>query len=81
MPPWSGWTTRRSGQEVKAFVVARDPGRLSGEDVQAWCRATLAGFKVPTQVEFLSELPFNASGKVMKQALGRPGTETGFVQD
>jgi acyl-CoA synthetase (AMP-forming)/AMP-acid ligase II len=69
------------GQEVKAFVVAREPGRLSGDDVQAWCRATLASFKVPTQVEFLAELPFNASGKVMKQALGKPEAETGFVQD
>jgi acyl-CoA synthetase (AMP-forming)/AMP-acid ligase II len=57
------------GQEVKAYVVRRPSARLSEADVASWCRQTLASFKVPTHVEFLPELPHNATGKVLKHEL------------
>ena len=55
-----------------AFVVAR----LALDDPDAvmlieWCRACLANFKVPRQVTFVSELPRNATGKVLKGELRR----------
>jgi acyl-CoA synthetase (AMP-forming)/AMP-acid ligase II len=57
------------GQEIKAFVV-RLPGReLAAEDVREWCRAALAGFKVPAHVEFRSSLPYTQTGKLMKHLL------------
>ena len=55
----------RLGEVGKAFVVRRDAG-LSTEDVIAHCKSVLANYKVPRQVEFLDELPRNASGKVLK---------------
>lgn len=64
----------RMGQVGKAFVVAKAPGAGSGEAVSAdaliaWCRDRMAGFKVPRYVEFVDELPLNATGKVMKDRL------------
>jgi acyl-CoA synthetase (AMP-forming)/AMP-acid ligase II len=60
----------RLGQVGKAFVVPKGgKDRVSGEELIAWSRDRMAGFKVPRFVEFLEELPFNATGKVMKDHL------------
>ena len=69
------------GQEVKAYVVEKVPGTLTEADVEAWCAATLARFKVPTHVEFVAELPHNATGKVVKHLLGSGQTASDFVQE
>ena len=57
------------GQEVKAFVVATVGTELSTGEVQAWVADGLARFKVPAHVEFVDELPYNESGKVVKSRL------------
>jgi acyl-CoA synthetase (AMP-forming)/AMP-acid ligase II len=60
----------RLGQVGKAFIVVRDAKTaLSRDQLIAWSRARMAGFKVPRFVEFLDELPLNATGKVMKDIL------------
>jgi acyl-CoA synthetase (AMP-forming)/AMP-acid ligase II len=42
---------------------------VSVEDLIAWSRDRMAGFNVPRFVEFLDQLPLNATGKVMKDRL------------
>jgi acyl-CoA synthetase (AMP-forming)/AMP-acid ligase II len=69
------------GQEVSAFVVAKRGMALSEDEVKGWCRATLAGFKVPAQVEFRAELPHNAAGKVVKHLLARAEVRSDFIQE
>jgi acyl-CoA synthetase (AMP-forming)/AMP-acid ligase II len=69
------------GQEVKAFVVTKTGTVLTEDQVKGWCRATLAGFKVPAQVDFPAELPHNAAGKVVKHLLGRPQVPSDFIQE
>ncbi|MBB2991800.1 acyl-CoA synthetase (AMP-forming)/AMP-acid ligase II [Mycolicibacterium iranicum] len=69
-----GVPDERLGQVGKAFIVAQrhaghGGGQLSAEGLIAWCRDRMAGFKVPRYVEFLDELPLNATGKVMKDKL------------
>jgi HIP---CoA ligase len=65
-----GVPDERMGQVGKAFIVAKDGGpTISGEDLVAWSRQRMAGFKVPRYVEFLDRLPLNATGKVMKDKL------------
>ncbi|WP_101524700.1 class I adenylate-forming enzyme family protein [Nocardioides houyundeii] len=59
------------GQEPKAFVVPRVGSDLTSGDVVAWCATALARFKVPTEVEFRTELPYTQTGKVMKHQLAR----------
>jgi acyl-CoA synthetase (AMP-forming)/AMP-acid ligase II len=60
----------RLGQVGKAFVVVK-PGKtgLTGDELITWSRERMAGFKVPRFVEFLEQLPLNATGKVMKDKL------------
>ena len=62
-----GVPDQRLGQVGKAFVVRKVA--VSEEDLIAWCRERMAGFKAPRYVEFLGELPLNATGKVMKDQL------------
>jgi acyl-CoA synthetase (AMP-forming)/AMP-acid ligase II len=69
------------GQEVKAFVVPRVPGELSEAEVENWCSEVLAPFKVPAHVEFLAQLPHNATGKVVKGLLGQSPTVATFSEE
>ncbi|WP_328358763.1 FadD3 family acyl-CoA ligase [Mycobacterium sp. NBC_00419] len=57
------------GQVGKAFVVLKRGAVVSADEVIAWSRDRMAGFKVPRTVEFLAALPLNATGKVMKDRL------------
>ena len=57
------------GQEIKAFVVPRPGSPLTAEQVRLWCAAALAAYKVPARVEFRASLPYNQTGKLMKQEL------------
>ncbi|MGX9792663.1 FadD3 family acyl-CoA ligase [Mycobacterium sp. MMS18-G62] len=59
----------RLGQVGKAFVVVKGNDGITSEDLISWSRQRMAGFKVPRYVEFLDELPLNATGKVMKDQL------------
>ncbi len=57
------------GQRLKAFVVLEEGASLSEADLGAHVKANLASFKTPREVEFLDELPRNATGKVLKREL------------
>jgi acyl-CoA synthetase (AMP-forming)/AMP-acid ligase II len=58
------------GESVKAIVVATD--EVEPEDVIEFCRRHLAAYKCPRTVDFVAELPRNASGKILKNALREP---------
>jgi fatty-acyl-CoA synthase len=64
-----GVDDEKFGQRLKAFVVTRDGEKLSEDDVQNYVKANLASFKVPREIEFIDELPRNATGKVLKREL------------
>ncbi|MGE5282876.1 MAG: AMP-binding protein [Chloroflexota bacterium] len=57
------------GQRLKAFVVAAADVDVSEADLQAHVKSNLASYKSPREVEFLDELPRNATGKVLKRVL------------
>ena len=59
----------RLGEVGMAFVVLAPASKISAEDVIAWMRERLANYKVPRRVEFVDELPLNATGKVIKEEL------------
>lgn len=58
------------GQRLAAYVVLRDSASVDADALKAHVKAQLAGYKVPRDVEFLPELPRNASGKVLARELG-----------
>ena len=63
-----GVADEKSGEAVKLFVVKKDPA-LTAEALIEHCRQRLAGYKVPRQVEFRTELPKTNVGKILRRLL------------
>jgi long-chain acyl-CoA synthetase len=59
----------RWGETVKALVVLRTGAVASADELTAFARERLAGYKLPRSVDFVSELPRTPSGKVLKREL------------
>jgi acyl-CoA synthetase (AMP-forming)/AMP-acid ligase II len=59
----------RWGESVKAIVVCRPGASTNAEELIAYVRPHIAGYKVPRSVEFAATLPRNASGKILKREL------------
>jgi fatty-acyl-CoA synthase len=57
------------GQRLKAFVVVAEQAEVSEEELKAHVKAHLAGYKAPREIEFMPELPRNATGKILKKDL------------
>ena len=57
------------GETVKAVVVLKESHSLNEREVIEFCKRNLAGYKKPTSVDFVQELPRNAAGKVLKGVL------------
>jgi fatty-acyl-CoA synthase len=57
------------GKRLKAFIVLRDGKNLDVDEVKAHVKSELARHKVPRDVEFLDELPRNATGKLLRNEL------------
>ncbi len=60
------------GETVKAIVVLREGESATDEELMEFCEGRLGGFQRPRSVEFMEELPRNASGKVLKRELREP---------
>jgi long-chain acyl-CoA synthetase len=60
------------GETVKAIVVRRPGADPSPAELIDYARQRLAGFKCPTSVDFIDEIPRNPSGKILKRELRAP---------
>jgi long-chain acyl-CoA synthetase len=58
-----------SGEAVKAWVVLKPGEQATVEELIAWCKKDLAGYKVPKQIEFRNELPKTNVGKILRREL------------
>jgi long-chain acyl-CoA synthetase len=67
-----GVPDERWGEAVKAIVVKQDGEDVTADQVIAWTRERIAGFKVPKTVDFIDALPRNPSGKILKKDLRIP---------
>jgi len=63
-----GVPDEKSGEAVKVVIVRRDPA-LTAEQVKAFCRENLTGYKQPRLVEFRTELPKSNVGKILRREL------------
>ncbi|MFD7234205.1 FadD3 family acyl-CoA ligase [Streptomyces syringium] len=84
-----GIPDERLGEVGKAFAVLRDDDAsaptsnasagegLTADALIAWARRQMANYKVPREVEFVTGLPRNASGKVLKRQLRERGGPMG----
>jgi long-chain acyl-CoA synthetase len=57
------------GEAVKAWVVLRKASNATEAELRAHCRGQLAPYKVPSRIEFRSELPKTMVGKVLRRVL------------
>lgn len=57
------------GEAVKALVVRREGSLVTDDELIAFCKDRLASFKKPRSVDFVSELPKSANGKVLRREL------------
>ena len=67
-----GIPSEKWGETPKAIVVKAGEEPPSDEDIIAFAKQNLAGYKCPTSVDFVDELPRNPSGKVLKKDLRAP---------
>lgn len=63
------------GETVKAWIVLKPGETMTEDEVRAWCKESLAPYKVPTQIEFRSELPKTTVGKILRRELVRQHKE------
>jgi len=60
------------GESVHAVMVPRHGSSPPPEDIVAFARERLAGYKIPRSVSFVAEIPRNGSGKILKRVLREP---------
>jgi long-chain acyl-CoA synthetase len=58
----------KSGEAVKVVIVKKDPA-LTADQVRAFCKENLTGYKQPRLVEFRTELPKSNVGKILRREL------------
>lgn len=56
-------------ERVHPVIVIREGATTTSEEIIAFCKKNLAGYKTPKSVEFIKSLPKNTSGKVLKTEL------------
>jgi long-chain acyl-CoA synthetase len=64
-----GKPDEKLGQEVLAFVVAKEGVKLTSDELIAHCKERLAAYKYPREVRVIDELPMGPTGKVLKKEL------------
>jgi long-chain acyl-CoA synthetase len=66
-----GVPDEKSGEAVKVVIVRKDPA-LTADEVKAFCRENLTGYKLPKVIEFRTELPKTNVGKILRRELRDP---------
>jgi long-chain acyl-CoA synthetase len=64
-----GLSDEKWGEKVHAEVILKPGASLSGEEMEAFCREYLAGYKIPKSFQFVDAIPLTAVGKVDKVAI------------
>jgi acyl-CoA synthetase (AMP-forming)/AMP-acid ligase II len=67
-----GVPDERWGETVKALVVLAEGATATEDELRAWCKERLAGYKCPSSVELRDELARTATGKLQKFKLRAP---------
>lgn len=65
----------RWGEAITAFMVAASDGRPGEAELEALCRAELAGYKIPKRFIFIDAMPMTTTGKIRKIELRERGAD------
>ena len=64
-----GIPDQRMGEEIMAYVILNKDQDMSKAELKSWVKAKVAANKYPRKIEFVKELPMNATGKILKRKL------------
>jgi long-chain acyl-CoA synthetase len=60
---------QQHGEEIKAFVIRTEGSTVTEDELIAWAKEQMAGYKYPRMVAFVDSLPMTATGKLLKREL------------
>jgi long-chain acyl-CoA synthetase len=64
-----GVPDEKSGEAVKLFVVRAQGASVTADEILAYCRANLTGYKMPRHISFIDTLPKSTVGKILRREL------------
>jgi len=57
------------GEEIKAVLIMNEGSTTTEDEIVAWSKEQMAGYKYPRIVQFSKDLPMTATGKILKREL------------
>ena len=70
-----GTADPRWGEAITAFMVIASDGRPEEAELEALCRAELAGYKIPKRFIFIDAMPMTTTGKIRRIELRERGAD------
>ncbi len=70
-----GVPDERYGEEIMAWVIAREDATVDEDELREYCRGRIAHFKIPRYVASCSEFPMTVTGKIKKHELREQAIE------
>lgn len=67
-----GVPDKKWGEAVKAVIALKPGATATAEELIAYARTLIAGYKVPKSIDFMDSLPRNAAGKILRRELRKP---------
>jgi fatty-acyl-CoA synthase len=70
-----GVPDKQYGEEIMACVILRQGATLTGDELKEYIRSHMAKHKTPRYIDFVTEFPMNAAGKIMKYKMRETAIE------
>ena len=70
-----GVPDKRYGEEIMACIILKEGETMTEEELKAFVTSHMARHKVPRYVEFVTEFPMNAAGKILKYKMREAAIE------
>ncbi|MCL2821274.1 MAG: AMP-binding protein [Oscillospiraceae bacterium] len=70
-----GVPSEQYGEEIMACIILKDDESMTESEVKEFVHANMAKHKVPSYVDFVTEFPMNAAGKIMKYKMREAAVE------
>ncbi len=76
-----GVPSKDYGEEIMAFVIPKEGVTLTEDEIKDYVRGSMAKYKVPSFVSFITEFPMNGAGKILKYKLREMAIEEKNLKD
>ena len=76
-----GVPSKDYGEEIMAFVIPKEGETLTEDEIKDYVRGSMAKYKVPSFVSFITEFPMNGAGKILKYKLREMAIEEKNLKD